>query len=68
VRFDDKYLRPAEVDHLLANPSEAKEKLGWQATVFGESLVDVMIEHDLAALHGHVIDAPVGGLWEATLG
>src|SRR5206468_3665290 len=29
VRQDPKYLRPAEVDLLLADPTKAKEKLGW---------------------------------------
>ena len=33
VRFDDRYLRPTEVDALIGDPSKAEQKLGWKATV-----------------------------------
>ncbi len=47
VEFDPRYLRPAEVDLLLGDPSKAKEKLGWVPTTSLEQLVDMMVEHDL---------------------
>jgi GDPmannose 4,6-dehydratase len=47
VEMDPRYLRPTEVDHLLADPSKAERKLGWKArTTFGE-LVRRMMESDL---------------------
>jgi len=47
VRIDPRYFRPAEVDHLLGDPSKAMAKLGWRPRVtFGE-LVRMMVDHDL---------------------
>ncbi len=48
VKIDPRYFRPAEVDILLADPSKAKEKLGWQPTVSFPELVRRMVDHDLA--------------------
>jgi GDPmannose 4,6-dehydratase len=48
VRHDPKFLRPAEVDLLIGDPSKAKEKLGWQPEVGFDELVDMMVEHDMA--------------------
>jgi GDPmannose 4,6-dehydratase len=50
VKFDPRYLRPAEVDLLIGDPSKAKEKLGWQPSVTFEELVTLMVESDLATL------------------
>jgi GDPmannose 4,6-dehydratase len=47
VRHDSKFLRPAEVDLLIGDPSKAKAKLGWQPEVNFEQLVAMMVEHDL---------------------
>ena len=47
VRHDAKFLRPAEVDLLIGDPSKAKAKLGWQPEVNFEQLVSMMVEHDL---------------------
>jgi GDPmannose 4,6-dehydratase len=52
VEFDDRYLRPAEVDLLIGDPTKAKEKLGWQPSVTFDELVALMVEADLQAL-GH---------------
>ena len=48
VEVDPKYLRPAEVDQLLGNPTKAKEKLGWNPhkTPFND-LVRIMVEYDM---------------------
>jgi GDPmannose 4,6-dehydratase len=48
VRHDPKFLRPAEVDLLIGDPSKAKEKLGWQPEVGFEELVNMMVAHDMA--------------------
>ncbi|MGI0484403.1 GDP-mannose 4,6-dehydratase [Pantanalinema rosaneae CENA516] len=50
VEFDDRYLRPAEVDLLIGDPSKAKQVLGWQPSVTFEQLVYLMVEADLKAL------------------
>lgn len=50
VEFDERYLRPAEVDLLIGDPSKAMQKLGWQLTVTFPELVALMVEADLAAL------------------
>lgn len=50
VEFDPRYLRPAEVDLLIGDPSKAKEKLGWEPSVTFEQLVALMVDADLRAL------------------
>ncbi|NUP10442.1 MAG: GDP-mannose 4,6-dehydratase [Polyangiaceae bacterium] len=47
VRLDPRYLRPAEVDILLADASKASRVLGWTPTVSFDGLVREMVEHDL---------------------
>ena len=50
VKFDEKFLRPAEVDHLIADSAKAKKKLKWETSVNFESLVEMMVESDLKML------------------
>jgi GDPmannose 4,6-dehydratase len=50
VEFDERYLRPTEVDLLIGDPTKAKTKLGWQPSVTFEQLVKLMVEADLQAL------------------
>ncbi|MDJ0533816.1 MAG: GDP-mannose 4,6-dehydratase [Xenococcaceae cyanobacterium MO_207.B15] len=50
VAFDKRYLRPAEVDLLIGDPSKAKEKLGWEPSVTFEGLVKLMVNADFAVL------------------
>ncbi|MDJ1171597.1 GDP-mannose 4,6-dehydratase [Roseofilum sp. BLCC_M154] len=50
VEFDERYLRPAEVDLLIGDPSKAKEKLGWEPSVTFEELVKLMVDSDREAL------------------
>ena len=47
VRQDERFLRPAEVDLLIGDPSKAREKLGWKPEVGFEQLVEMMVAHDL---------------------
>lgn len=63
VKFDQKYLRPTEVDSLIGDASLAKEKLGWNATVTPEQLARIMVDHDIAQIHGHVVDVPQISPW-----
>jgi GDPmannose 4,6-dehydratase len=50
VAFDERYLRPAEVDLLIGDPAKAKAKLGWQPSVTFPELVALMVDADLQAL------------------
>ncbi|NOZ93794.1 MAG: GDP-mannose 4,6-dehydratase [Acidobacteria bacterium] len=50
VAVDPAYFRPAEVDELLANPSRAREELGWKPKVSFEELVRMMVRADLEAI------------------
>ncbi len=47
VAFDPRYLRPAEVDLLLGDPTKAKQKLGWVPTTTVEQLAGMMVDNDL---------------------
>lgn len=47
VVVDEKFFRPAEVHHLLGDASLAKKNLGWQPQTSFESLVKMMVDHDL---------------------
>jgi GDPmannose 4,6-dehydratase len=47
VRTDEQFMRPAEVDYLLADPGKAKEKLGWEPKVSFQELMRMMVESDL---------------------
>jgi GDPmannose 4,6-dehydratase len=47
VEFDPKYLRPAEVDLLLGDPSKAKRVLGWAPRTSVEELARMMVDADL---------------------
>jgi GDPmannose 4,6-dehydratase len=49
VRSDPAFMRPAEVDALLADPSRARRELGWEARTPFEDLVRIMVEADLEA-------------------
>lgn len=46
VEFDPRYLRPTEVDVLCADPTKAKEVLGWAPEVDFDTLVKRMVDHD----------------------
>ncbi len=45
---DEKFFRPAEVDLLVADPTKAREQLGWTPTVPFAQLVQMMVDADLA--------------------
>jgi GDPmannose 4,6-dehydratase len=49
VRLDPRRLRPAEVDTLLADPSKAREELGWSPSTSLEELARMMVDADLEA-------------------
>src|SRR5437763_1364259 len=48
VVHDQRYMRPAEVDLLVADPSRARRELGWERTMSFPRLVRLMVDADLA--------------------
>jgi len=50
VKFDSRYLRPAEVDLLIGDYSKAKHALGWEPQTRMHGLAKLMVDADLAAL------------------
>jgi GDPmannose 4,6-dehydratase len=50
VVIDPALFRPAEVDHLLADPARARVSLGWAPEVTFERLVEMMVDADLERL------------------
>jgi GDPmannose 4,6-dehydratase len=50
VKLDPKFLRPAEVDHLVGDASKGRTGLGWRPEVDFAGLVQMMVDADLARL------------------
>ena len=63
VRFDEKYLRPTEVDSLVGDATKARKALGWEPAISPQNLASIMVDFDLAALDGAKVDAPAGSVW-----
>lgn len=67
VRFDDRYLRPTEVDALVGDASKAERLLGWSAAVRAPELARIMVDADIAHLECEGkpwIDAPALNAWQ----
>jgi GDPmannose 4,6-dehydratase len=47
VKVDPRFVRPAEVDILLGDPSYARKKLGWKPEVSFSELIKIMVDSDL---------------------
>ncbi len=47
---DPRFMRPSEVDRLIADPSKARQELGWSPRVGFNDLVEMMVEADLKLL------------------
>jgi GDPmannose 4,6-dehydratase len=50
VEINPKFLRQDEHFQLVANPTKAKTKLGWNPQVSFEQLLEKMVQHDLELL------------------
>lgn len=50
VEVDQRFFRPAEVDLLVGDPTLAERELGWKREVGFDSLVQMMVDADLALL------------------
>jgi GDPmannose 4,6-dehydratase len=56
VRFDERYVRPSEVDDLVGDASKAELLLGWRPTVRALELARLMVDAEVGALR---IPAPL---------
>ncbi|MEY8014812.1 GDP-mannose 4,6-dehydratase [Mycobacterium servetii] len=66
VRFDQRYLRPTEVDALIGDASKAERLVGWRASVRAPELARIMVDADIAALKeagSPGIDTPMLPVW-----
>jgi GDPmannose 4,6-dehydratase len=50
VKFDERYLRPTEVDALVGDASRARDRLGWVPKVHTPELARIMVDADLKSL------------------
>jgi GDPmannose 4,6-dehydratase len=50
VKTSERYLRPLEVQHLVADTRKAREKLGWEPRVRFADLVAIMVDADVEAV------------------
>ncbi len=48
VATDERFRRPAEVDHLVGDASKAREVLGWEPKVEFPQVLEEMVHHDIA--------------------
>ena len=50
VEVDPRYFRPTEVDLLIGDPTKAREKLDWSATITLDQMVSEMVQSDLGVV------------------
>ncbi|HET8819908.1 MAG TPA: GDP-mannose 4,6-dehydratase [Thermoleophilaceae bacterium] len=60
VRIDERFIRPAEVEHLVGDPSKARELLGWAPRTSFEQMIERMVEADLDLLERGVPQKQAG--------
>jgi len=53
VRVDPRYFRPAEVETLLGDPTNAKNKLGWEPKITTQEMCKEMVKEDLEIAKRH---------------
>jgi GDPmannose 4,6-dehydratase len=47
VKFDENFLRPAEVDLLIGDYSKAQKHLGWEPKTRMKALAELMVDADM---------------------
>jgi GDPmannose 4,6-dehydratase len=52
VKFDQRYLRPTEVDNLIGDATKAEKVLGWKPQTLTPDLARLMVDADIAELNG----------------
>ena len=69
VKVDPRYFRPAEVETLLGDPSNAKNKLGWVPEITAQEMCAEMVQEDLKIAmqtrllkkHGYQVSTAIEG-------
>jgi GDPmannose 4,6-dehydratase len=57
VKFDERYVRPAEVDSLIGDASKAESQLGWTPQILMPDLARLMVDADCDAAMDHAANA-----------
>ncbi|HKP22118.1 MAG TPA: GDP-mannose 4,6-dehydratase [Thermoleophilaceae bacterium] len=60
VKIDPRFLRPAEVEHLVGDASKARDQLGWEPRTSFEEMVRRMVDSDLELLERGVPQKQAG--------
>ena len=55
VKQDDRYMRPAEVDVLCGDSTEARKKIGWSPRTTFDGLVSKMVECDMNLVSKEIV-------------
>lgn len=63
VIFEERLLRPTEVDHLEGDPSSAHDGLSWRSDIDAKTLAEIMVKYELENLKEPKIDVPRSSLW-----
>lgn len=66
VKYDERYLRPTEVDALIGDASKAERLVGWRPSVRTPELARIMVDADIMALEqpdGVLVDVPMLPAW-----
>ena len=50
VKIDERYMRPTEVEHLIADCSKARKEIGWDPKITFKELVRIMVDADMEAI------------------
>lgn len=50
VLIDQRYFRPTEVNHLIADITKARKKINWQPKIYFSDLVKIMVDADMRKL------------------
>uniref|UniRef100_UPI0019008E46 GDP-mannose 4,6-dehydratase n=1 Tax=Streptomyces cellulosae TaxID=1968 RepID=UPI0019008E46 len=50
IRFDERYLRPSEVDDLVGDASKAEQVLGWKPATHAPELARLMVDAELDSI------------------
>ena len=68
VRFDERYLRPSEVDSLIGDASRAAALLEWQPHVLPPELARIMVDADIATIDAIEIEKQALGSRDLRIG
>jgi GDPmannose 4,6-dehydratase len=60
IRIDPRFLRPAEVEHLIGDPAKAREQLGWEPRTSFEQMTRMMVDADVELLSSGVPQQQAG--------